>query len=108
MKQSLFAALMCSALSLSGKAEEGGIFFSGNDIYSICIADSAMDHQLCRAYVAGAYDLWQELYGNLCTPDFKLSQATDVFVKFLRENPEVRHLTGAALVVRALNSAYPC
>lgn len=44
----------------------------------------------------------------ICLPDITYGQARDVFIKFLRTNPESLNQDGGGLLFVALHKAYPC
>ena len=44
-----------------------------------------------------------------CLPDgISGEQLTDTFLRYLSNNPEIRHRDGSALLMRALDEAFPC
>lgn len=87
------------------------IFITGDQLEAMC---NAPDIGSCVRYVEGAADLYAVFHnsvqiGEACVPQSTNSlQAKDVVVAFIKNHPEVRRLTGAAVVVGALNEAFPC
>jgi hypothetical protein len=71
-------------------------FDTGNEIYERCIApDKTSKRQICLAAASAYLDMMRAL-GSSCTGDDNLTrrQVADVFVKFLRDNPESRQKAG--------------
>lgn len=86
-----------------------GYFDTGNDLYERCIAaDKTSNRQICLATASAYLDMMRAL-GYACTGD-KLTrrQVADVFVKFLRENPESRQKSGPSLAVDAFTKGFGC
>jgi hypothetical protein len=105
---------------------------TGNDFYKTC----GTSDQFIVGYIGGVLDRRQDeidwflprakaqgeteagraivddlnfVRRNICLPDgADLYQARDIFCKYLGEHPETRHLSGAVLVVDALEQAWPC
>src|ERR1700748_344351 len=70
-------------------------FDAGNEIYERCIApDKTSKRQICLATASAYLDMMRAL-GYSCSED-KLTrrQVAEVFIKFLRENPELRQKSG--------------
>lgn len=85
-------------------------FYNGNDLLELCRGPAAGQ---CSGYVAGVADAitgGRGLKGwTPCMPHaVTIGQARDVAVRFLEMNPEIRHVTAAYLVARALDEAFPC
>jgi hypothetical protein len=104
-------ALTCG---LAGAAETGSAFLNGNDLYGYCTASDNFKRGICLGYVEGMADsigVMQSISAAavVCFPhDVLASQARDVVIKYLQENPAHRHETGATLVMEALHDAWPC
>jgi hypothetical protein len=84
-------------------------FDTGNTVYERCIApDKTSKRQICLATVSAYLDMMRAL-GYSCTED-KLTrrQVADVFVKFLRENPEFRQKSGPSLAIEAFSKGFGC
>lgn len=107
-------------------------FLSGNDVHRWCQRDKAM----AQSYVAGLYDMaahgasaidgmrhWhKDMPSNdaevdfaldrvvgYCKPDrATLEQVTDVFCKYLADNPAERDGLPAIMFPKALTKAWPC
>ena len=72
----------------------------------------------CTNYIDGVLDtqvMWQSLTANepkhkksICAESINTMQGAKIVVKYLRDNPDKLHWSGAALVVNAIHSAFPC
>ena len=88
-------------------------FVNGNDLYAYCTASDNSKRGICLGYVEGMADsigLMQTASAAavFCIPPVLASQARDVVVKYLQDNPAHRHEAGATLVMEALHDAWPC
>lgn len=92
---------------------------TGNDALTTCTANfetEIMAASICLAWMQGVRDghfMTMALSGFdqplWCTPDNVTNQQLrDIFVKYLRENPERRHEMPAFLYLRAMRGAFPC
>jgi hypothetical protein len=84
-------------------------FDTGNEVYERCIApDKTSKRQICLATASAYLDMMRAL-GYSCSED-KLTrrQVADVFVKFLRENPELRQKSGPSLAIEAFAKGFGC
>jgi hypothetical protein len=80
----------------------------GNKLLSIC---SSTDIKACDAYLAGVGDAMAEEPAprRACIPARVTgTQLRDVVIKFLREEPAKRELSGGSLTVHAFAKAFPC
>jgi hypothetical protein len=109
---------------------EAAAFLSGNDLYAACT--SLGGRAECIGYVEGildaadfegiyyrgrsdlhwfgsGFDKWHPSVAEWCVPLGATSgQTTDVVVKYLRRNPEIREQAASLLVVQAMVQAWPC
>jgi hypothetical protein len=111
------AAAMAFAFASEAVADPPIHYVDGNQLFSDC-TDAAqtatgLGHQLgCRMYIAGAVDAYNLLRGGEtskegCTPrGVSGRQLYDVVVKFLRQNPEMRHQNAGGLVMLAVRNAW--
>lgn len=93
--------------ALLTQAPAQAAWYTGNDLLARCNAggEPAM---LCAGYVVGIADAFAA-NDNFCIPaSVNLRQLVDVFVRFLEQHPDERHLQGSGLVARALAKAFPC
>lgn len=87
-----------------------GYFKDGNWLHSSCqSALGSQDFARCQSYVIGVIDGSGEVNEALyCWPEAAtVGQAVDIVKKWLEENPALRTMTGAAVVVSALKEAFP-
>ena len=87
------------------------VFLSGNQLLEHCSnSDNAQLRAGCAFYVMGVSDTLRASGATTACPprDITGIQATDVVIRFLRDNPQYRHMSAASLVVGALQSAFPC
>jgi hypothetical protein len=87
---------------------------TGNDLLAMCTTQKASElDKMCLMYVAGfvgaASILGRDGKGEICIPeDVTPFQAQDIVVKWLKANPEKRHLRMDFQVWAALIRAFPC
>lgn len=86
---------------------------NGNFWHKVCNMDSTTS--MCTSYVRGVIEgaVFQSGYSKtalpFCAPDgVQYGQFKDIFVKYLRDHPEKRHLSTSVLVMIATTQAYPC
>lgn len=128
--------LVAACLGLASSAHTAEVpshaFFSGNDVYQWCQRDKAM----AQSYVAGLYDMaahgaaviddtrnygkdmpkndaqvdfaLQRIVGYCKSRHATLEQVTDVFCKYLKENPAKRDGLPAIMFSESLTTAWPC
>lgn len=109
----LTALLLTASAVVAEEFTEG--YVDGNKLWDICRSD--VRENACDWYVLGVADAMsvaQTKGGSIggwrmCGPEnVSVVQVKDVAARFLREHPELRHLSGASLVARALAEAFPC
>jgi hypothetical protein len=90
-------------------APAAAYFDTGNEVYERCIApDKTSKRQICLATASAYLDMMRAL-GYSCTGDnLTRRQVADVFVKFLRENPESRQKPGPLLAIEAFSKGFGC
>lgn len=88
---------------------------TGNGILSICNQDDPVSRTACSLYVRGMDHMLRTLqaHGQVrqleCSPDTSTSnQKRDIFIAYLKANPQSRHLGSPLLFMRALSGAFPC
>lgn len=93
-------------LALAAGAAQAA-FFTGNTLYGNCTSGSASDRLVCTAYVLGAVDMGQG--AAFCAPDALTGkQAEDLIVRYLRDNPQSRHLGADVLIYALFKATWPC
>ena len=121
-------------MSFASHAAEGeaGVF-NGNMLFTFCVNPSDGTQSFCAGYVIGllegtkfgafmsygsiiensgdvaASNAYLEFVLDFCIPEHvEYGQILDVFVKYLRENPETRHLSARSLFVKSMSTTFVC
>lgn len=94
---------------------EGRAFAFGNGILAICNQGDPVSRTACGLYVRGMNHMLNTLqvHGQVrqieCSPGASTSnQKRDVFIAYLKANPQSRHLGSPLLFMRAMAEAFPC
>jgi hypothetical protein len=90
--------------------------FDGNHLLKMCregeVGDGYFQQGYCIGYTASIADvLRQDLINgySACVPsDATYGQISDVVLKYLNDNPQMRHYTAPGLAAIALSEAFPC
>lgn len=126
MRYSLHVLFLGSIFSLAAIPALAEL--SGNDLLAMCIENDFACNAYVRGYtlglqrgvirgllhddpVAGAASLDDQAdsASGVCAPGgVTTGQITDVVIKFLKDNPEVRHEGIDILTFRAISQAFPC
>ncbi|WP_394731281.1 Rap1a/Tai family immunity protein [Altererythrobacter sp. GH1-8] len=91
----------------------GPSYETGNDLSQSCKDLTYAQQDFCRGFVFGlAHGFRYQVFsgaGSICIPvGVASSQLLDVVMKYIRENPEKRHLTTVEIVQTSLSQAFPC
>ncbi|MBV2128145.1 Rap1a/Tai family immunity protein [Arsukibacterium indicum] len=104
--------VMVSAKPASSDSESFPHFMSGNELFASYSHEKSkstdyFERGIFLGFILGAMDVGR---GKLfCLPsNISAKQAADTIGKYLTDNPERRHFSGARLVAEALNEHYPC
>jgi len=104
-----------SSLAVSGclflfaSTPAAAYFDTGNEVYERCIApDKTSKHQTCLATASAYFDMIRALGYSRNGEKVTRRQVADVFVKFLRENPESRQKPAPSLAVEAFSKGFGC
>jgi len=88
---------------------------TGNGLLAICSLDDPVSRTACGLYIRGLDHMLNTLHvhGQVrqidCSPDSSTAnQKRDVFIAYLKENPQTRHLGSPVLFMRAMVEAFPC
>lgn len=88
---------------------------TGNGLLAICSLDDPVSRTACGLYVRGLDHMLNTLqvHGQVrqidCSPDTSTSnQKRDVFIAYLRANPQSRHLGSPLLFLRAMAESFLC
>ncbi|NPD17605.1 hypothetical protein HOY34_20680 [Xinfangfangia sp. D13-10-4-6] len=102
------------ALGVSSQANDVAAqnFFNGNDLLMHCQPRSTS----VTGYVVGAIDVYRianaisphSVFGMCVPKNATAAQVSDVFCKYIIENPAQRHYAAGSLVWTAMNEAWPC
>ncbi|MDY0331778.1 MAG: Rap1a/Tai family immunity protein [Thiomonas sp.] len=64
-------------------------------------------NSMVRGYFAGVQDAYDGVF--FCVEsEVKMSQAAEIVIKYIKDNPEKWHTAGQLLVIEALGKAFPC
>lgn len=82
-------------------------YFTGNGIMDTWNNKYHESNSMIRGYFAGVQDVYNGVY--FCVdPEVKMSQAAEIIIKYMKDNPEKWHEAGSILVIEALNKSFPC
>lgn len=109
-----YAAALALALAGLARPARAADFDTGNQLLAAC-SGSAGDQVQCYAYMDGLLQglLFMSVRDKsqmpFCVPDgVTKGQAAEVVVKYLRENPEQRHIAASVMATVAMRRAFPC
>jgi hypothetical protein len=110
----LAAAIVLAAVPAQAAAQQPARARTGNELLKDCKSKGASG-LFCLGFVRGLAEgltLWRSFAPEsaiTCIPaEVTTGQLKDVVVKWLADNPKVRHLGADALVVRAFRVTWPC
>ncbi|HYG25953.1 MAG TPA: Rap1a/Tai family immunity protein, partial [Caulobacteraceae bacterium] len=116
----LASCLLSNAAAASEPTVGKPGLISGNDLYDDCRLHLSQQ-TICVGFIAGFIEgthYWLRVYNTperevvpplTCMGDgIRLDQAVEVAVDFLRNHPQDRHRSGAALLAAAYIDAFPC
>ncbi|MBM1175422.1 Rap1a/Tai family immunity protein [Microvirga arabica] len=100
----------CAALALAPTPVKAN-FVDGNDLHAQCRTRSAG----ALNYILGVHDTQQSVAGlgkqeKLVCPWGRVSSGhiVEAVCKYLQNNPDQRHHSGASIVLKVLGEAFPC
>ncbi len=108
--------LLTVAIGAVAMLPSKGHALTGNEIYSMCKVgpiNELNEHLVCAGYLTAVSDMLANrnvVNGFVaCIPNtLGNGQGKDVVVKWLRDNPQVRHYPALSLVAQAWSEAFPC
>ena len=102
----LAISLAVLMLMWSGDAKaKKGFYESGNDLFTQCTSKNVAEEMACGGFITGVVDTSH----LICPPKtVNRGQLRDIVIKYLKENPQVRHNSGAGLVLASLITLFPC
>lgn len=123
MKVVLFCVWLASALAYSQDSPDiMAEITTGNGFLRVCSdlgEKTPMASSYCMGYLSGLTDGMAVIkvasgYRAYCIPqkDGRYAptngQLLDILLKYIRENPQIRHQSTSALFFKAMREAYPC
>lgn len=87
---------------------------TGPNLYDYCNEEKATFFEgVCVGYILGVIDILGRggavAGANACIPSGpNVGQIKDIVVKWLTNNPEVRHFSAEGLVAVAISEVFPC
>jgi Rap1a immunity proteins len=107
IKLVLAASMMLVPIS-EGSSQDGRVS-TGNWWFALCVKNEPM----CTGYIAAVVDIYEFTHApSYCPPrgpnGANIGQVQDIVVKYVRDNPEKRHLPFMRLTLDALEKAFPC
>jgi hypothetical protein len=103
----IVAVIIVGVLLFASNNSKAGVFHSGNTLVALCTDDSQVRTAACLGYMQGSLDMMEG--GMACTPDtITAGQARDIFLKAMREAPELRHKRADHLMMVIFGALYPC
>jgi hypothetical protein len=111
MKRLLVAML----LLLAGPAHAQESLFTGNGYLKACTADDPVSRAVCMQYTLGMGNMLLSLQLSGLTRALECSpgestgrQKKDLLVKYLQDNPQVRHFPTPQIYLAVLEQVWPC
>ena len=101
----LFLIIALLVLGIAPAKAQKSVWLNGNDFFTQCTSDNLSVQMMCSAYIAGVMDATNSICMPLTTT---LKQTRDIVVKYLKENPQVRHHEAVRLVQNSLAPVFPC
>jgi Rap1a immunity proteins len=103
----LAVAIVISLAFFAGETKAAGVFHSGNTLYAKCTSPETYDRAYCLGYLVGAVDMMEG--DEACTPQgMTAGQVQDIFLKYMREHPELRDKRADHLIIVIFGTLYPC
>lgn len=103
MKAKIIMILITMLIPMCSYAD----YFTGNDVMDSWNNKYHESNSMIRGYFAGVQDSYNGVY--FCVEsEVKMSQAAEIVIKYMKDNPEKWHKAGKILVIEALDKAFPC
>jgi len=98
--------LIVSSITMAASYKSTKVFeVTGNTIATICARTSGYEYGVCLGFINGVAALQKKA----CIPEgVKFGQLKDVVLKYLSENPELRHKPAQNLITSALAQVWVC
>lgn len=88
---------------------------SGNYWYEVCSSNNESDQTVCISFITGLRygmqnmaNFYSKKYPYCNTGNVTNGQMKDIFVKYLRANPEIRDRDASILFLGTMMGAFPC
>lgn len=108
----MMVGVICSQHSRASSTGEG---ITGNQFIKLCNEAPRYDEGECFAYILGTYhgftiaERLHDVEPLTCVPNtVTMDQLSEIVIKYLRNNPQSRHLPARGLVMIAIRNAFPC
>jgi hypothetical protein len=98
-------AIALAILAAGAPSYAATYFDTGNDYWGRC---AGKDNVICTATAAAYLDMMESLGYKCSTAGVSRTQAKDVFLKYLADNPEQRNHPAATLGTAAFMNAFGC
>jgi len=100
---SALAVLLCSAFTAQAQSQ----FFNGNELLSRMESTNHFAQGVAHGYVVGIMDTMTGI--TICSPGkLTVGQVHDIIHKYLKDNPEHRHLAADVIVETVMSRRFPC
>lgn len=98
-----FAVLLGSVFTAHAQFQ----FFTGNDLLQRMEHSNTFNQGIAHGYVVGIMDT---MSGFTICPNAKLTvgQVHDIILKYLKDNPEHRHISADVIVETVMRNRFPC
>src|SRR4051812_7878755 len=81
----------------------------GSGLYTLCSSPRSADQELvCQAYVRGLLDGFREERSDCIPSGIPYDQAVGILIRFIEQNPALRHLSSASLTKLSMLLAFNC
>lgn len=109
------AVMVGASCPRNSNASSTGEGITGNQFIKLCNESPRYDEGECFAYILGTYhgftiaESLHDVEPLTCVPStVTVDQLSEVVIKYLRNNPQNRHLPARGLVMIAIRNAFPC
>lgn len=98
-----FAVLLGSVFTAQAQVQ----FFTGNDLLDRMDSSNNFRSGIATGYVLGVMDTMTGI--TICPPSgVTIGQVNDIIQKYLRDNPQHRHLAADVIVETVMKTRFPC
>lgn len=109
------ALVICLFMSVVPKSHASSVYETGNSIYEKCVSvDNFSAYGICLGFVETMADmldpgLTEGGFIEACiSKSVTRKQLVDVFINYLRANPQIRQKNAVSLAYLAYIAAFPC